>query len=278
MKRKNKKSKYFYSLIGVFLLFIMIIGIVSSLGSINKQSKKTKELFTVESRTKNIEETVITSDSSYRVIGWLRMEGTNIDYPVLYSTNRSFDFPVELESYVWSENFDPNFHNMINLMGHNIFNLSSTPKIHSEKFKRLEELMAYVYYDFAKENKYIQFTIDGKDYVYKIFAVDFIKNADVTSFPAGDDYDEEEMKEQISLLRKESLYQYDVDVNEKDSLISIYTCTRFFGTSPYYQVIVNGRLLRDNEEITDYKVTTTKKYSKIEKKLKGDDNNEEDSL
>ena len=61
----------------------------------------------------------------------------------------------------------------MNIFGHNIFNLGPSPKKSSNNFKRFEELMNFIYHDFAQENKYIQFTINGKDYVYKIFGFEY---------------------------------------------------------------------------------------------------------
>ena len=34
-------------------------------------------------------------------------------------------------------------------------------------------------YDFAKENQFIQLTMDGKNYLYQVFAVTFLYNLDV---------------------------------------------------------------------------------------------------
>ena len=41
-------------------------------------------------------------------------------------------------------------------------NVSSQPLIGDKNQGRFEQLMAYIYYDFVKENKYIQYTINNK--------------------------------------------------------------------------------------------------------------------
>ena len=277
-KRKKSIKKGAYSFIGVFILVVVMVGVMISLKVYDSYQKKKDSQFVFQSRLKEVEETTISEDSSFETIGWIRVEGTNIDYPLVFSSNQDSDFPVELESYAWSLNYDAKFHNKINIMGHNIFNLSSTPKIQSPKFKRFEALMAFLYYDFAKDNRYIQLTIDGNEYIYKIFSVDLIQASDFTSFPPYDDYTESDMISQIDMFTKNSLFQYDVDVNEADPMISLITCTRFFGADEEYDIFVNGRLLRDDEEIKNYKVSTTNNYKKIEKKLKGDGDHEDDSL
>ena len=160
-------------------------------------------------------------------------------------------------------------------MGHNILNLGSSPKKKADNFKRFEELMAFVYYDFADENKYFQITIDGEDYLYKIYAAGFIKSDLVSVFYSGDN-NEDELQYQINDLLKHSIYDYDVDVNVEDSIATLITCTRFFGSQDD-DFFVSGRLVRKNEKISDYNVKKNDNYNKVEKIMKGDENDEEET-
>ena len=75
----------------------------------------------------------------------------------------------------------------------------------------------------------------------------------------------------MELINKNSIYKYDVDVNESDGLLLITTCTRMFGSDESYEIVVSGRLLRENENASNYKMEKTKNYNKIKKILKGDD-------
>ena len=215
-------------------------------------------------------------DSNYETIGWLRVQGTNLDLPIVRSDIEE-SFTVELESFVWSENKDNKFNNNIIINGHNIFNLSKHPKLKSDLFHRFEELMSFMYYDFAKSNKYIQLTIDGKDYIYKVFSTGLVSPSEKTFFPNGDDIDKDDFKEYMERLEKLSFYNYDVDVNENDKLITLATCTRFYGADNKYEFYVTARLLREDEKIDNYKVTKGDNYKKIEEVLKGDDDNEENN-
>ena len=157
--------------------------------------------FQLESRVSNISHVKIGEDSDFQTIGWIRVQGTNIDYPIIQSENLDSEFPVEIDSFSWSLNQNDQFHNRIFIMGHNIFNLSSTPKKDDNRFHRFEELMSFVYYDFAKENQYIQLTLEGKDYIYKIFSVDFLKSAEIYGFPSNDDYSRNQMKQYIGIRK-----------------------------------------------------------------------------
>ena len=61
--------------------------------------------------------------------------------------------------------------------------------------------MAFIYYDFAKENKYVQLTMDGKDYVYQIFAAGFIDGYSYNTLPINE-YNDNEKKEYLETMMK----------------------------------------------------------------------------
>lgn len=265
--KKNQRTQKFL-LYGITLLISCCI-----IAALIIKIYPREDYYKPEDRTSKIEATKKKDKESYSTIGWLRVQGTNIDLPVIGYHDKKEPVPVELGSYVWNFDDKEKYHNKINIMGHNIMNLSSHPEIGLESFHRFEDLMAFTYYDFAKENKYIQYTIDGKDYLYKIFSVYFESAYKVDLYKRGD-HTESEKEELIERYKEKSIYKYDIDVNKKDDLISLMTCTRFYGTDRYVTFMVNGRLVRDNEKIDDYKVEEKKEYQKVKKILKGDENNE----
>ena len=161
----------------------------------------------------------------------------------------------------------------IDVSGHNILNLSSNPVMKDEMFIYFEELMNFVYYDFAKENQFIQLHIDGEEYVYQIFSVNFLKPFDVNNF-ARIGYEKEDMKEFLNVLNKGNLYDHNIDVNEDDKFISLYTCTKFYGKEINSNLVVTGRLLRKGEKIKLSTIEKTEKYDEIADIMKGGEENE----
>ncbi len=267
-RKKEIKQAKLICIIGVLVAIILLLLLFRLLFG-------NREIYKIESRTNNIAKVVKTDTSDYDTIAWLRVQGTNIDYPVILGKQKEFQYPVQQKKYAWLMGNDKEFHNKINIMGHNIFNLSSHPKKHSDDFDRFEELMAFVYEDFAKENKYIQLTMNGKDYVYKIFSAGFTSSSSMILLPDGEN-DADDINKQLKLFNKISLYDYDVDVKTEDRYISLVTCTRFFenkDTNIYF--VVSGRLLRDNEKISDYKVSANANYDEIKKILESDVNEDE---
>jgi len=233
-----------------------------------------KPVYEIESKVEDVEKSKKENTSDYKTTGWLKVQGTNIDLPVIGFEDMNQTVPVELGNYAWNLDKEEKFRNKVNIMGHNILNLSSSPKINLEYFSRFDDLMSFVYYDFAKENRYIQYTVDGKDYLYKIFAVNFETSYLVELYHDGN-YTKKEMKDLIKRYKEKSIYNYDIDVDENDDIISVMTCTRFFGTDRSITFMVNGRLVRENEKIDNYKIEKSDNYKEVEKNMKGDEVNEE---
>lgn len=259
-------------------IFIFITCIFIGLFVFNSfiKNKAVSNYYSIEKRIDKIENINLDLDDYFHTIGWLRIQGTSLDVPIILSDKGlSTDFPVTDENYVWTVNSNGNFHNQINIFGHNIFNLSSKPMIKSDSFKRFEELMSFVYYDFSKKNKYIQLSLKDGEYLYKIFSAGFMDNDSVESLIKKDDYSKKELKEKVKYWKDNSIYDYRVLVNENDKFLTLLTCTRFYG-SKKYMFYVTGRLLREGENPIDYSVSKNKKYDRINSILKGDSYNEED--
>lgn len=262
--KKNQRIKKF--LLGITLLISCCI--VLTLIATLKPEKE--EYYTIKDRTKQIEKSKKKDTEDYKTIGWIRVQGTNIDTPVIGYSNNVAGVPVELGNYVWNLDPEEKYYNKINIMGHNIMNLSSQPEVGLDYFTRFDDLMSFVYYDFAKENQYIQYTVDGKNYLYKIFSVYFEPSHHIDSYPSGN-YSEKKMAEYIKRYKEMSLYKYDIEVNKEDDIISLMTCTRFYGVEKYVTFMVNARKVRENEVINNYEVEQTKEYKEVKKILKGDE-------
>lgn len=272
MSRKKKKLSLKLKIWNIILIVLLSIFALFLLVFLIKLLFSGNSFYRIEDRKDNILKSRKSDEDSYETIGWLRVQGTNIDYPVFGVLNETFKYPVT-ESYLWSLNMDSDFHNVLILYGHNIMNLGPNPSKHDDNFTRMEELMSYVYYDFAQDNKYIQFSMDGKDYLYEIFAVNFMYAYDLNEYPDGE-FNEVDKKNYVDRLKKESIYDYDVEVRDSDNIISVVTCSRFFEDGKSYDFIVTGREVRKKETIENYKVYRNKNYEKVDEKLKGDEEDE----
>lgn len=224
-----------------------------------------------ESRVDEITKEAKNDTDKYKTTGWIRVQGTNIDYPVIYAPG--YDFSDLTNNFAWNEVDSDKLLNKVTISGHNIMNLSANPKIGDDKSQRFESLMGFVYLDFVKDNKYIQYTFDGEDYMYKIYAISFPEHGDTDLF-IREDLSKSEMKKYIENSLKDSIFKFDIDVNENDKLISLITCTRLFGAHSTREIRIDARMVRKGEKKMNYGVEKTSNYDEIDKLMKGGENNE----
>lgn len=247
----------------IIIISVVTTALVIMLVYLNKE-----DYYKVESRVDNVKTEKQKDEKEYKTIGWIKVQGTNIDMPVVLFNKGEEDYPVEKEKYSWIMKSNGKFNSKIDIMGHNIFNLSSLPSKNDNDFLRFEGLMAFVYEDFAKENKYIQLTMDNKEYVYKIFAVNFVDSTEMF-IKMTEDGTKDNIENQIKVFTKESIYDYDINVSKNDKIISLVTCTRFFGTNNI-DFAVTGRLIRKNERMNNYSVKKNKNYKMLEEVWKNE--------
>ena len=247
-KKKTKKvkvqKKVLYLTVGASVLMCCLVGAIVAL-CINALGTNQ---YKIENRVSEIKKEKKKDENGIKTVGWLRVQGTNIDTPIInYETLEDID-NINKDDFLWSVNEQEKLYNRVNIQGHNILNLSTRPSVGLEYFTKFEDLMGFIYYDFVKENKYIQYTIDGKNYMYKVFAVYFEEKYNLDLYHEGN-YEVNEIKDFIDLSEKTSFYDFDVDVKENDKLIALVTCSRFYGVNDKRQFVVVGRMLRDGEEL-----------------------------
>ncbi len=197
--------------------------------------------------------------SDYYKFGWLQVQGTHIDVPVLDSESSS-----ELESIDYSYSWmSPNYNTGENrpvIMGHNILNVSNEPILPNGELENFEEMMAFTYFGFAKDNLYLQYTTDNSDDIYLIYATGFY---DYYYDEAESLKSKKDVEKYIKNARKNSIYDYNVDVNGDDEIITIKTCTRYFGKDEKQQFVIDARKLRKDEDTVKYKVEINKNFKKL---------------
>lgn len=252
MKNKKNSIKKNKRILFTGILFLVSICILF----ITVKAINGKKYYTISTRVNNV--TRMNKDYE-EVIGWLKVQGTNIDYPIVDFSKLKEDPEYD---YLWKNTSDTTLEDKVTIVGHNIRNVSKEPLITEKDHTRFEQLMSFVNSDFVKDNQYIQYTVNGKNYLYKIYAVTFSSEEEENknlSFSSS-----KQKKEYIKNVKKNSLFDYKIDVDEKDKLISLVTCTRMFGyENANVKFKVEGRLVRKKENVKKYKVSTSKYYNDI---------------
>lgn len=251
--KKHKRKIYLV----VVLLLVIIGGIIGVKNYLFPYYK-------IESRTKQLKK--FRTIDGEKAIGWIKVQGTDIDFPIVYYYDS--DVSDATNELGWSFSNKKTLQKKTTIFSHNILNVSSNPLIRDKNHKRFEQLLSFIYTDFVKENKYIQYTVGKKDYLYKIYGVSFQKEKNLNY--KNPNLSNKKMKEYIKYTKKNSYFDFNVDVDENDKLITLVTCTRFFGNTTDYSFVVDARLVRDKEIVKNYKVTEKKNYDKIKKIMEGE--------
>ena len=248
-KNNNYRNIVRIAVCGVLLLlFIFIVNRIT----------KNQRFFEVDNRHNEIEK--YQKENDYTIVGWLKVQGTNIDYPVLFYD----DAPISdvSKDIGWTYNKSSKLQYRTVIEGHNIMNMSSNPLIANKNSKRFEQLLSFYDPAFVKKNKYIEYFIKDKRYVFKIFAVGF---PEIETYYIQNDFSKEEKKYYIDKALDDSLYKFNIDVDENDKIISLYTCTKFYGYTKAVVFRIDGRLLRKNEQMDNYNFSTTVNYDNAKK-------------
>lgn len=160
------------------------------------------------------------------LVGWIKIEGTNIDYPVMQWTDNehylkySYDgSQSKLGSIYMHKDVDVNkpSANFI-IYGHNI-----TTGV------MFNELLNYKKQAFYNDHKIIEFTTENKDAKYEIVSVFISKvynqNENVFKYYSFIDTNKEsEYNDYIANVKRLSLYNTGVDAKFGDQLITLTTC------------------------------------------------------
>lgn len=198
------------------------------------------------------------------VVGWLRVPGTNIDWPVVqnnqsvnYYTSLGYDKQYSKNGVIWT---NPNtktgssasgLSSNTVLYGHNWTNYGASPRVGYSGDVMFAQLTGYHWLSMAQSYPYFYYsTASGGEFAVKIFACFYTELAFVYNVNEGD------MNYIISEARRRSRHSFDVDVNASDKIVTLSTCTRAYGATSNQRFVVMGRLLRPGETIGPVTVTS----------------------
>ena len=183
------------------------------------------------------------------ICGWITVPGTRIDYPVLQGNKNETHFYLDHnykreKSKYGSIFLDP------------ICQLSENPKNcviyghHMADGQMFADLMKFSSLDFYKQNPLISFeTIYDRNAKWKIFSVfktnTLASQGKIFYYVVSDFADNNSFLDYVSQIRKRSLLDIPVDVNENDKLITLSTCSYEFQD---FRTVVVARRVRNGED------------------------------
>ena len=178
---------------------------------------------------------IFIDNEDYR--GWLNVENTNIDYPVLQSYDNQYYLDKDINrEYLMSGSI---FMNYLNdgfndentvLFGHNMRNGTMFAQLRKYKDR-----------DFFYGNNNINIELsNGETLKYEVFSVyvtDVEDNYIQTKFDNANEY-----KEFLDRIKNKSIYENEIELSEDDKIITLSTCSFEFNDA---RLVVHGKLIKN---------------------------------
>lgn len=158
-------------------------------------------------------------------IGWIKVLGTDINYPVVQTNNNdfylthSFDKSYNKAGWIFADYINKNLKNNeldknTIIYGHNRQNNSMFGTL-SNVFK--EEWLS------NKENHYINFSTLNNNMVWKVFSTYTIEKEEY--YIQSNFSSDEEYISFLNTIKNRSTYKYDVNISKEDKILTLSTCT-----------------------------------------------------
>ena len=234
-RKRNKKYK---KAILNLILYIILLSILIYSGikifkwykdktNNNKIVEQIKSTVIVEENNEDGNENGYTVDfnklkeQNNETIAWLKINNTNVEYPVVKGTNNSFylnhSFDKSKNSAGWifadyKNKFDNTDKNIV-IYGHNMRDGSM--------FGSMLNILDAKWYE-NEENTNITLYTENEKCIYKVFSIYKIENEDYyikTEFK-----NDNEFEEFVKNLKKRSIKDFNVDISKDDNILTLSTC------------------------------------------------------
>lgn len=239
-----KKNKI-RTLINIFLVIVFLFSsykIVEKITSYKKADNVYKEIQKI--KDKNIEKNTETLDLSYinkDYRGWLTIDNTNINYPILQGKDNNYYLEKDInKNYLASGSIFLDFRNNkfdgenTILYGHSMKNDTMFAQL--DKFKEKEF--------FNENNKIVILTPEGKKLTYEVFSAyitDLKDNYNETNFKTENEY-----RNFLNKIENKSIVKSKLKVTPKDKILTLSTCSYEYEGA---RMVVHAKLM----EISQYK-------------------------
>ncbi len=251
MRNKKNKSKKYKKAILNLVIYIMLLSILLYSGikiykwykdktNNSKIAEQIRDTVIVEEKNEdeNKKEYKIDfnklKDQNNETVAWIKVNNTNVEYPVVKGTNNSFylnhSFDKSNNSAGWifadyRNKFDNTDKNIV-IYGHNMKDNSM--------FGSLKNILNSDWYD-NEENTNITLYTENEKCIYKVFSIYKIESEDYyikTEFS-----DDNNFEQFVNTIKKRSIKEFNTDVSKDDNILTLSTCAN----NNKYRVVLHAK-------------------------------------
>lgn len=251
--RRKKNKRYKKVILNIIIYMILLFVLIYSGIKIfkwykdktnnNKIAEQIKSTVIVEDKNEdeNKEEYTVVfnklKEQNNETVAWIKVNNTNVEYPVVRATNNSFylnhSFDKSKNSAGWifadyKNKFDNTDKNIV-IYGHNMRDDSM--------FGSLKNILNSDWYN-NEENKNIALYTENEKYIYKVFSIYKIESEDYyikTEFS-----NDNEFEKFIKTLKKRSIKNFNIDISKEDSILTLSTCAN----NNKYRVVLHSKKIK----------------------------------
>lgn len=241
-KTKNTRL-VFLSIIRIIFFIVLIVSIIY----IIKWYMDSKQNSILEEKVADaiVIETEESSDEEYKidfkklkeinnqVVAWLKVKGTNIEYPIVqtednsYYLKRNFEKKYNIGGWIFADyknKIDGTDKNIV-IYGHNMKDDSM--------FGSLKNILNEEWYNNA-ENYIIDFITENEKQKYQVFSIYKIEKED---YYIDTEFKKNEFSKFIEILKERSIKDFNVEVAKEDSILTLSTCS----DNNKYRVVLHAK-------------------------------------
>ncbi len=251
MRNKKNKSKKYRKAILNLVIYIMVLSILLYSGikiykwykdktNNNKIVEQIRDTVIVEEKNEdeNKEESKVDfnklKEQNSDAVAWIKVNNTNIEYPVVKGSNNSFylnhNFDKSNNSAGWifadyRNKFDNTDKNIV-IYGHNMKDNSM--------FGSLKNILNSDWYD-NEENTNITLYTENEKCIYKVFSIYEIESENYyikTEFS-----DDNNFEQFVKTIKERSIKEFNIDVSKDDNILTLSTCAN----NNKYRVVLHAK-------------------------------------
>ena len=168
-------KKHLYIVLVIVLIAIIGVSVFFGYGYFKEKEAVVKPTATTEtSTTSYLPENPINfkklKKQNADIFSWIKIDNTNIDYPILYPNDKSNDYYLrknikgeyDSQGVIWIENYnDPDWSDPVTVVyGHNIWTKGT-------RFYQLKKFRDEIFFE---KNRFIQIYAEGRELKYEIYS------------------------------------------------------------------------------------------------------------
>ena len=171
------------------------------------------------------------------VVAWLKVNNTNIDYPIVQSGDNSYYlkhniyFEEDNNGWVFMD-----YRNDTNNLSDNIIMYAHNRYYNGVMFGTLQNTLRYSWYS-NPENQIISFRTLYEDLEYQVFSI--YKITVTTDYLQTKFRNDEERLEFFNMLKDRSIYNFGIEMNGDDKIITLSTCADEYNRYVLHAVLRN---------------------------------------